>query len=611
MRTIKWAAVLSMIFALVTMVPGHSSAQFKFSDVKPIEDFYEQVHYIADLGIINKAEKFNPSNNLTRAQAAKMLVIAAKKSSASTPSIVIKDINQKKYPEQYKYASKAVALGFFELGADNRFKPNEKLKRDEMGNALAVAFNLSEKDKPLLLTDMAKHEYANRINGLYYAGITIGDDGKFLPNDYLTRKQFALFVARALNDKFKVPVNLPDQTSKTYFAKVKTGGDILNVRSKPSVQGTVIKKLKDGQIVEVVSKSGDWLHILLDNGEGYINNRFTVEAGTETPTDEVEVPKEKPTEVEVPKEKPTEVEVPKEEPTEGEVPKEEPTEGEVPKEEPTEGEVPKEEPTEGEVPEENLEEPITSGNLTGKVTVKSLNVRESTGTNSAIIAKLTIGQRVEVLLLDGYWAKVRVNSQTGYVHKSYLKLINNTGNILENRIIVVDAGHGAHDPGTSKNKVTEKSITLKVAKLVEAKLKNAGAKVLMIRSDDTFLSLEQRPAFAKKNFAETFVSIHVNSAAPSAKGTETYFDSSTNPNSAESKTLATYIQNNLIKNANMVNRGVKDNRFIVIKQNNVAAVLVELGFISNSEDFQKLTSDIYLEIYAESIYQGLVQYYSQ
>ena len=207
-----------------------------------------------------------------------------------------------------------------------------------------------------------------------------------------------------------------------------------------------------------------------------------------------------------------------------------------------------------------------TGNLIGKVTAKSLNMRQTASTNSPVIDALTLGQKVEVLSLEGDWAKIRVNSKTGFVSKTYLKLINQTGNPLSNRIIVLDPGHGAHDPGASKNKVTEKAITLKVGNLVEAKLKKAGAKVIMTRSNDTFLSLEQRTDFAKKNFAETFVSIHVNSAtSTSAKGSETYFDSSLNANSAESKSLATYIQNNLVKRANMVNRGVKDNRFYVIR----------------------------------------------
>ena len=125
--------------------------------------------------------------------------------------------------------------------------------------------------------------YAERINGLYYAGITQGDGGKFLPNNHLTRKHFALFVARALNDAYKLPVKSPDQTSSTYFAKVNTGGDTLNVRTQPSVNGSIIHKLKHGDIVEVVAQSGDWLLVLLDDDEGYINSRYTVDVGTEFP----------------------------------------------------------------------------------------------------------------------------------------------------------------------------------------------------------------------------------------------------------------------------------------------------------------------------------------
>ncbi|KAA0966855.1 SH3 domain-containing protein [Sporosarcina sp. ANT_H38] len=555
MKTIKWAAVLIMIFTLVSIVPGQSFAKTQFTDVTPDKEYYEQVNYIADLGIIkgyleNGISKFKPSNNLTRGQAAKMLVIATKKQGIPTPSLKFKDV--KSGTEQYTYISRAVSLGYFKTNPDGTFKPNEKLKRAEMGNALAIAFNLSEKisaDKPMKFTDMKNHTYAERINGLYYAGVTKGDAGKFLPNNLLTRSQFSLFLARAMSDKFALPVSPPDHTSRTYFAKVVTDGATLNVRSLPSVEGDIIHKLNNNEIVEVVGQTGDWLLIVLDEGEGYINGRYTVEVGTETP----------------------------------------------------------EEPTEPEVPEE----PSGNGNLVGKVTVKSLNMRQSPSTSSPVIDNLKLDQKVEVLSLNGDWAKIRANSKIGFVSKTYLKLLNQTGNPLNSRIIVLDPGHGAHDPGTSKNKVTEKAITLKVGKLVEAKLKKAGANVVMTRSNDTFLSLEQRTAFAKKHFAETFVSIHVNSAtSTSAKGSETYFDSSLNANSAESKSLATYIQNNLVKRANMVNRGVKDNRFYVIKNTNVAAVLVELAFLSNADDFKKLTSDAYLEIYAESIYQGLVQYYS-
>ncbi|BAQ10104.1 N-acetylmuramoyl-L-alanine amidase [Bacillus sp. OxB-1] len=562
MRIFKWAAVSLMLFTLLSIVPGQSSAQFKFSDINAKDEAFEEVHYIADLGIINKVAKFNPSDNLTRAQAAKMLVIASKKQNIPTPAIQFKDL--KPGTEQYEYASRAVSLGYFKVGSDNRFKPNEKLKRDEMGYALAVAFNLNQPitlDHPMVLTDMASHPYAERINGLYYGGVTQGDAGKFLPNHYLTRKQFALFVARGLNDKYKLPVKQPEQTSRTYFVKVDTKGDTLNVRNQPSVNGAILGSLQDGAVVEVVGQSGDWLLVLLEQGEGYVNGRYTIELGTTKP------------------------------PTA-------PENNDV-------AEDPK--PTEPVKPEP----PAVTGKLIGKATVNNLNVRAAASGTAKAVGKLNRGQKVEVISIDGYWAKIKFNSETAYVHKSYLKLINTSGNPLKDRIIVIDAGHGAHDPGASKNGLTEKAVNLKVAKLVESKLKKAGANVLMTRSTDKFLSLEERTQFAKKHYAEAFVSIHVNSAgSSSAKGTEVYFDSSVNENSAESKLLATAIKNNIVKRANMSDRGVKDQRFYVIRNNNVAAVLVELGFISNSQDFNKLASDEYIEIFAESIYQGLVQYYS-
>lgn len=580
MRTIKWAAVVLMIFALVSIVPGRSSAQqIQFKDITPDKEYYEQVNYIASLGIIKGYKDkgvttFKPGNNLTRAQAAKMLVIATKNQDIPTPSLQFKDV--KAGTEQYDYVSRAVSLGYFKAGTNGNFKPHENLKRGEMGNALAIAFNLSENittERPMMMTDISKsYGYAERINGLYYAGVTKGSAGKFLPDSFLTRAQFSLFLARAMDKKFALPVKLPELTAIAYFAKVTTtAGDVLNVRTLPSVDGSVIHKLNSGEIVEVIGQSGDWLLILFENGEGYINSSYTVEVGTELPPEIVP-----------------------------------PVEPESPQE-----------PVEPSVPDDSDDQgtpvpPIGTSNLTGKVTVKSLNIRESPSTDSPTIDSLELGQTVEILSLDGYWAKIYVNSQTGYVHKTYLKLLNKTNKPLQDRIIVLDAGHGAHDPGASRNKVTEKSITLKVAKLVEAKLKNAGANVLMTRSNDTYLTLEQRTEFAKKNFAEAFVSIHVNSAtSTSAKGAETYFDSSTNANSAESKALATLIQKNLVKNADMTNRGVKDERFYVIRNNNVASVLIELAFLSNADDFKKLTSDSFLEIYAESIYQGLVQYYSE
>ncbi|WP_060209352.1 N-acetylmuramoyl-L-alanine amidase [Sporosarcina koreensis] len=569
MKTFKWAAIALLFFALVSIVPGHSSAQFKFSDISPDKEYFDQVHYIAELGIVNKADKFNPGNNLTRAHAAKMLVIASGKKDMPTPNVQFKDL--KPGTEQYEFASRAVELGYFKKKADGSFGPNEKLKRDEMGYALSVAFNLSQNitvDRPLMLTDMKDHPFSKEINGLYYGGVSQGDAGKFLPKDYLTRSQFALFVARALNDEYRLTVKLPEQTSRTYFAKVSTGGDNLNVRTHPAVTGDVVDRLKDGEIVEVIGQTGDWLLILINGNNGYIHSRYTVEVGSQAPSDDDDVATEEPEEPEVSEPEDTE-------------------------------------------PEEESDNPSPTNGLVGKVTANVLNVRKSPDGTSAVVGKLSLNQKVAIESINGNWAKINLQSGSGYVHKNYLKLINQTGNPLKDRIIVIDAGHGGKDPGTLKNNLTEKEIVLKVSKLVEGKLKNAGAKVLTTRSSDAYLTLEQRTDYAKKHYAEAFVSIHVNSAgSTSAKGSEVYYDSSTNPNATESRLLANKIQENLVKGANMSDRGVKDQRFYVIRNNNVAAVLVELGFITNPDDFKKLSSEQYMELYAEAIYQGLVQYYA-
>jgi N-acetylmuramoyl-L-alanine amidase len=75
--------------------------------------------------------------------------------------------------------------------------------------------------------------------------------------------------------------------------------------------------------------------------------------------------------------------------------------------------------------------------------------------------------------------------------------------------------------------------------------------------------------------------------------------------------LAKAIHEQIVDNAGMKNRGVKDYHFYVVRNNNVPSVLVELGFITNSSDYQKLISDQYQNIFAQSIYNGIVQYYSE
>ncbi|MBU8881153.1 N-acetylmuramoyl-L-alanine amidase [Bacillus sp. FJAT-29790] len=263
------------------------------------------------------------------------------------------------------------------------------------------------------------------------------------------------------------------------------------------------------------------------------------------------------------------------------------------------------------VPEITQPPALENAKLSGKVTVSSLNVRSSPDASASIVGKLTVGNIVAVHEINGYWAKISYNNQIAYVHKTYLKLKNNSGSVLKDRVIVIDPGHGGKDPGASGNSLNEKTVVLEVAKLVQAKLESQGAKIVMTRSGDTFPTLGDRVTTSQNSYGELFVSIHANAASASAKGAETFYDDSANANGSESNELAKEIQKQIVALAGMTDRGVKNTGFYVIKNQNVPSVLVELGFITNAEDAAKLGSAQYQELYAEAIYRGILNYYSK
>ena len=97
-------------------------------------------------------------------------------------------------------------------------------------------------------------------------------------------------------------------------------------------------------------------------------------------------------------------------------------------------------------------------------------------------------------------------------------------------------------------------------------------------------------------------------ANTSASGTETYYAISTGDMYQEDIDLATYVNNQIVNNLNMKNRGVKQEQYYVIRNMVIPSILVELGFLTNAEDNSKMTNDQYVKLFAESIYNGILQY---
>ncbi len=201
---------------------------------------------------------------------------------------------------------------------------------------------------------------------------------------------------------------------------------------------------------------------------------------------------------------------------------------------------------------------------------------------------------------------------------SLVVAIGNPKEIYKN-IVVIDPGHGGYDGGASKNGTKEKNLNYKIGYTLMKEYFSSVApdtKIYWTRTNDTFITLANRAAFASKVGADMFISLHMNSAASSgASGTEVYYSTNNNSKSfsgVTSKSIATMMKNNLVLNLGMNNRGVKSAGYYVTKHNTVPAILIELGFLSNGSDYAKLIDPVFqrnsAKIMADTIEQIFASY---
>ncbi|MFD1955671.1 N-acetylmuramoyl-L-alanine amidase [Paenibacillus thailandensis] len=170
--------------------------------------------------------------------------------------------------------------------------------------------------------------------------------------------------------------------------------------------------------------------------------------------------------------------------------------------------------------------------------------------------------------------------------------------------VVIDAGHGGSDPGAqSVNSRWEKEVNLSIALKIKALLdKEPNIDLQMTRTGDTYPSLQDRVDFAEKANADIFISIHANSATPSASGTETYY---THENS---KKLAETVHKYLVKGTGLKDRGVKTANYFVTRETTMPAILLETGFLTNAGDAAVLYSSEKQQDIAEQIVIGIKEY---
>lgn len=218
-----------------------------------------------------------------------------------------------------------------------------------------------------------------------------------------------------------------------------------------------------------------------------------------------------------------------------------------------------------------------------------------------------------LLLLIGVIAASQKLSQ--YVNSSDVKKGDNS------RTIIIDPGHGGGDPGkVGINNALEKDLNLQISEKLKNHLEDKGFTVIMTRTTDTGLNesndtnkkiadLKKRVSLINDTNPPLVVSIHQNSyPQESVKGAQVFFYS----HSKEGETAAKVLQTAL-KAADPENtRQAKANdTYYLLKKTKPATVIVECGFLSNSEEAGKLTTEDYQEKIAEAVCSGIIQYLDQ
>ena len=191
---------------------------------------------------------------------------------------------------------------------------------------------------------------------------------------------------------------------------------------------------------------------------------------------------------------------------------------------------------------------------------------------------------------------------------------------LKGKIIALDAGHGGSDSGAiGPTGVTEKGVTLRVAKALQKLLQAEGATVLMTRTTDTEVSpkkanasdveeLQARCDVGNNGDADIFISMHMDSFTNSTpSGTTGYYYSKA---SQRSQRLAQYVSEGVSTALGTGYRGNKSCNFYVVKHTNMPATLVEMAFISNDQEERLMNSEDGINRAAEGILNGLRRFFS-
>ncbi|MGB7841626.1 MAG: N-acetylmuramoyl-L-alanine amidase [Salinimicrobium sp.] len=172
----------------------------------------------------------------------------------------------------------------------------------------------------------------------------------------------------------------------------------------------------------------------------------------------------------------------------------------------------------------------------------------------------------------------------------------------DKKTIIIDVGHGGSDTGNISNGISEKEVVLSIAHKIQELNKNENIEIILTRSSDKFISLEDRTEYINSLGADLMISLHLNAHHSNTKNGLELFTSKQNKMHERSTEIATKMKNALSADFSVAE--LKNANFLVLRNTTCPGVMVEMGFLTNDEDRKFLTSEAGQEKIAGSIYQS-------
>ncbi|MEK3981095.1 SH3 domain-containing protein [Psychrobacillus sp. FSL K6-2836] len=269
-------------------------------------------------------------------------------------------------------------------------------------------------------------------------------------------------------------------------------------------------------------------------------------------------------------------------------------------------------------------------NETITILYNGTNLRKDSTTSSEVVSRADAGTTFPVAEKINDWYKIILdNGQTAYVASWLVSSSSTTPNVTEESednsevekedkkdstrkkgtlkglTIVIDAGHGGNDRGTTGVLGTdEKDITLKTSELLSSKLQAAGANVILTRESDEYVDLRKRVSIGHQVDADAFISLHYDAIDNSSvRGFTTYYMH------GYQKEFAKYVHSGLGNMISLKDRGTQPGDYLVLRENKQKAILIELGYLSNPSEERNVTTQNYREQATHGIYNGIINYF--